>query len=52
MNVEVEGADYSLQPGDMLVVNPRSFHEVKRDGEFLCRVITVNCGGVNDRFEV
>ncbi|KAF0145311.1 MAG: hypothetical protein FD156_1142 [Nitrospirae bacterium] len=51
MVIEIEGAGYRLKEGDMMVVNPGAFHEVKRDGEFLCRVLTVNCGGPNDRYE-
>jgi mannose-6-phosphate isomerase-like protein (cupin superfamily) len=51
MTIEVEGSEYCLQPGDMMVVNPGARHNVCRDGEFLCRVITVNCCGVDDRFE-
>lgn len=51
MTIEVEGTDYMLTPGDMIIVNPGSFHQIRREGEFLCRVITVNCGGASDRFE-
>lgn len=51
MAIEVEGSEYRLQPGDMIVVNPGAHHKVSRDGEFLCRVITVNCGGPDDRYE-
>jgi quercetin dioxygenase-like cupin family protein len=50
MTIEVEGIDYSLAPGDVLVVKPRAVHEVKRKGAFLCHVLTVNCGGAKDRF--
>jgi mannose-6-phosphate isomerase-like protein (cupin superfamily) len=51
MTIEVEGIDYTLRPGDMIIVNPGAFHQIRRQGEFLCRVITVNCGGISDRFE-
>jgi quercetin dioxygenase-like cupin family protein len=51
MRVEVEGKEHELAAGDMIVVNPGAWHEVRRTGEFLCRVITVNCGGPDDRFE-
>jgi mannose-6-phosphate isomerase-like protein (cupin superfamily) len=51
MTIEVEGSEYRLQPGDMMVVNPGAHHKVIRTGAFLCRVITVNCGGPDDRFE-
>jgi mannose-6-phosphate isomerase-like protein (cupin superfamily) len=51
MRIEVEGTEYELRGGDMLVVNRGAWHEVKRVGEFLCRVVTVNCGGAGDRFE-
>ena len=50
MIIEVEGASYLLSAGDMIVVNPEARHEVKPQGkEFLCRVVTVNCGGVSDK---
>ena len=51
MTIEVEGADYTLEPGDLIVVQPGAAHQIRREGEFLCRVITVNCGGMRDRFE-
>ena len=51
MNIEVEGTEYCMKEGDMLVVNPGSFHEVKRQGEFLCRVVTANSGGPQDKYE-
>ena len=51
VTIEVDSKDYLLDPGDMLVVNPCSIHEVKPGkNDFLCRVITVNCGGVDDKF--
>jgi mannose-6-phosphate isomerase-like protein (cupin superfamily) len=51
MSIEVEGTIYQLGAGDMIVVNADAWHEVKREGRFLCRVISVNCGGAADRFE-
>lgn len=51
MTIEVEGTDYAMLPGDTIVVLPGAYHHIRRDGEFLCRVFTVNCGGVKDRFE-
>ena len=51
MTIEVENEDYLLIPGDMIAVNPEAYHEVKRESEFLCRILTVNCGGSNDRYE-
>lgn len=51
MNIEVEGTEYRMKEGDMIVVNPTSFHEVKREGEFLCRVVTANSGGQQDKYE-
>ena|SRR5215471_16934260 len=51
MVIEVDGQDYDLSAGDMIVVNPGAVHAVKPEGtEFLCRVVTVNCGGQADRF--
>lgn len=52
MTIEVEGVEYSLKAGDTIVVNPGSLHEVlPRENEFLCKVVTVNCGGEADRHE-
>jgi mannose-6-phosphate isomerase-like protein (cupin superfamily) len=51
MTLEVEGTDYALHPGDMLVVLPGSYHEVQRRGRFLCRVMTLNCRGVADKYK-
>ena len=51
MTIEIQGIDYSLHGGDMIVVNPGTIHEVKPDGlVFLCRVVTLNCGGSKDKF--
>lgn len=51
MTIEVEGAHYTLAPGDTIVVMPGAYHQISREGQFLCRVFTVNCGGVADRYE-
>jgi len=51
MNIEVEGTVHLLAVGDLIVVRPGAFHEVKRGTEFLCHVLTVNCGGPKDRYE-
>ena len=51
MVIEVAGQDHKLSAGDMIVVNPDTVHAVKPEGtEFLCRVVTVNCGGEKDKF--
>lgn len=50
MSIEVEGDIYRLSAGDMLIVSPGAYHQVQRDGQFLCRVITVNCGGAADKY--
>lgn len=52
MVIEVDGQDYKLNTGDMIVVNPNSVHEVKRETEFLCQTVTVNCGGEKDKIKV
>ena len=50
MVIEVDGKEYPLLAGDMIVVNPGATHQVKPEGtEFLCRVVTVNCGGDADK---
>lgn len=51
MQIEVDGYEYYLSSGDMMIINPGTAHEVKRQGsQFLCRVVTLNCGGGTDRF--
>lgn len=51
MTIEVEGVNYPLSAGDMIIVNPEAKHEVKPQGKkFLCRVVTVNCGGASDKY--
>lgn len=52
MRIEVEGHEYQLVPGDLIVVNPGAVHEVLRAGHFLSGVLTANCGGVADKFNV
>jgi mannose-6-phosphate isomerase-like protein (cupin superfamily) len=51
MTIEVEGSNYTLAPGDTIMVMPGAYHQIRREGRFLCRVFTVNCGGVADRYE-
>ena len=51
MTIEVEEVDYILSSGDMIIVKPGAYHEVKREGEFLCRVIAINCLGQRDRHD-
>lgn len=50
MHMEVDGEVYTLFEGDQITVNPGAAHEVIREGNFLCRVITANCGGSADKF--
>ncbi len=51
MVIEVEGDNYFLSSGDMIVVNPNAVHEVKPKGtDFLCRVVTLDCGGSQDKY--
>jgi mannose-6-phosphate isomerase-like protein (cupin superfamily) len=51
MTIEVEGVSYPLSAGDMIVVNPEARHQVRPQGQaFLCRVVTVNCGGASDKY--
>jgi quercetin dioxygenase-like cupin family protein len=51
MKIEVEGQDFVLRAGDTIVVNPGAIHEVKPEGtEFICQVVTANCGGHADKY--
>ncbi len=51
--IDVDGTTYQLQVGDTIVVYPFSVHKVKnKDNLYLCRVITLNCGGEDDKFTV
>lgn len=51
MSIDIEGQLYSILAGDMIVVNPGAVHQVKPEGcEFICRVISVNCGGMADKY--
>lgn len=50
MMIEVEREVYELGHGDMIVVPPFSRHKVLGEKtEFLCRVVSVNCGGKRDK---
>ena len=51
MYIEVAGETYGLGTGDMIVINPGVAHEVLRQTNFLCRVITPDCGGPADKFD-
>ncbi len=51
--IEAKGVNYPLETGDMLIVNPGVVHEVKPSGtEFMCRVVTLQCKGDQDKFIV
>jgi len=51
MTIQVSRERYVLSGGDMIVVNPDAVHEVLQTGTaFLCRVVTVHCGGRGDRY--
>lgn len=50
MIIEVEGLSHALAAGDMIVINPGTVHRVQPEGcEFLCQIISANCGGAADR---
>jgi len=51
MLIEVEGTNYRLAPGDMMVVNFGAVHQVKpENASFICRVVTVNSSGAKDKY--
>jgi quercetin dioxygenase-like cupin family protein len=51
MVIEVDGQNHSLSSGDMIVVNPNAVHKIRSEGtKFICRVVTLNCGGESDKF--
>jgi quercetin dioxygenase-like cupin family protein len=54
MVIEVAGQNYVLSSGDMIIVNPGAVHKVKpnKTEGFVSRVITVNCGGISDKYVV
>jgi mannose-6-phosphate isomerase-like protein (cupin superfamily) len=52
MKIEVDGKMFALKEGDTIVVNPGVLHEVLRESPFLARVVTVNCGGKDDKFVI
>ena len=53
MTIDVDGTHYHLATGDMIVVKPGAVHEImSRNSEFICRVVTVNCRGLVDKFVV
>lgn len=53
MAIEIDGTDYSLSRGDMVIVGPGTPHFVRPSRDpFLCRVITVHCRGADDKYVV
>lgn len=54
MVVEVDGTEFQVTEGGTLIVEPGAVHLVKSvpDTHFLCQVVTVNCGGVTDKYIV
>lgn len=50
--IDVDGVLFSLYEGDTLIVSPGAVHKVLCEGNFLARVITVNCGGADDKYVV
>ena len=51
MVIEVEDQAYTLSAGDTIVINPGTVHQIKpQDCEFICQVITANCGGITDKY--
>jgi mannose-6-phosphate isomerase-like protein (cupin superfamily) len=50
--IDVDGVLFSLYEGDTLIANPGAVHEVLREGNFLARVIIVNCGEADDKYVV
>jgi quercetin dioxygenase-like cupin family protein len=50
LELEAEGTEFRLGPGDSAIVFPGAAHNVRSGGDFLARVITLNCGGAADRF--
>ena len=53
MVIDIEGEDHIMSAGDMLVVNPGVVRQVKPEGtRFICRVVTVDSGGISDKYVV
>jgi len=50
MGIEVEGKEYILGSGDLIIILPGTAHLVYRFGQsFLCFTATMNCGGAEDK---
>ena len=51
--IEIEGKTYRLVSEDLIIVPPLSVHQViNKRNKYLCRVITINCRGEQDKFIV
>lgn len=51
MVIEVDEHSYLLSAGDTIVINPGTVHQIKpHDCDFICQVITTNCGGIADKY--
>ncbi|BAF69785.1 cupin domain-containing protein [Nitratiruptor sp. SB155-2] len=51
--IEIENKIYRLYQGDTIIVPPFSIHHVKNEGNrYFCRMININCGGIEDKYIV
>lgn len=51
--INIKEKSYHLLIGDMIVIQPGAVHEViNKDNKYLCRVITLQCKGVGDKYVV
>ncbi len=50
--IEVERSTYTLKSGETVIIPKDAVHEVKRESHFTAQVVTVNCGGIEDKYVV
>ncbi len=50
--IEVNNELFTLGSGDSIIIPSGVIHEVLRDSSFVANVVTLNCGGIADKFIV
>ena len=52
VTIEVNNILYGAKSGETIIVAPNQTHEVYCNSRFLVQVITLNCGGIKDKYVV